>query len=110
MSSLRLTLRRLATEPAFTTTVLLTLALCIAANVAIFAVGAQLLLIGLVLGLLGAWAAGRAMQTVVFGVGTMHPGVLAATATIMTAIVLSAVLLPSRRASRIDPSEALRAE
>jgi hypothetical protein len=72
--------------------------------------GAQLLLIGLVLGLLGAWAAGRAMQTVVFGVGTMHPGVLAATATIMTAIVLSAVLLPSRRASRIDPSEALRAE
>ncbi|HEX2101214.1 MAG TPA: ABC transporter permease, partial [Candidatus Synoicihabitans sp.] len=38
MTLLRITLRRLIGEPAFTATVLLTLALCIAANVAIFAV------------------------------------------------------------------------
>ena len=38
MSTLRLAFRRLIGEPAFTITVLFTLALCIAANVAIFAV------------------------------------------------------------------------
>jgi hypothetical protein len=70
--------------------------------------GAKLLLAGIVAGVLGAWAAGRAMQGVLFGVGAMHGGVLVATAAIMATVVLLATFLPSRRASRVSPIEALR--
>jgi ABC-type antimicrobial peptide transport system permease subunit len=72
--------------------------------------GGALLFTGLALGLIGAWLTGRAMQTVLFGVGALHPGILVATAGTMTAIVFLAVLLPSRRAARMNPVEALRAE
>jgi ABC-type antimicrobial peptide transport system permease subunit len=50
------------------------------------------------------------MQTVLFGVGALHPGILVATAGTMTTIVFLAILLPSRRAARMNPIEALRAE
>jgi len=72
--------------------------------------GARLLLAGIGLGVLGAWAVGRAMQTLLFGVGAVHPGVLAGTAAIMIIVVLLAVFLPSHRASRVSPIEALRDE
>ena len=72
--------------------------------------GLRLLLAGMALGVLGAWAAGRAMQSVLFGVGAIHAGVLVATAVVMTVVVLLAVFLPSHRASRVSPIEALRDE
>jgi ABC-type antimicrobial peptide transport system permease subunit len=72
--------------------------------------GARLLLAGLAVGVLGAWGAGRAMQSVLFGVGSIHLGVIAATAGVMMIVVLLAVYLPSRRAARISPLEALRDE
>jgi ABC-type lipoprotein release transport system permease subunit len=37
----------------------------------------------------------------------MHPAVLAATATIMAAVSFAACVLPSHRAARISPMEAL---
>jgi predicted permease len=70
--------------------------------------GARLLAAGIVLGVLGAWGVGRAMQSVLFGVGATHAGVLAVTATIMLVVVLLATFLPSHRASRVSPLEALR--
>lgn len=70
--------------------------------------GAKLLLAGIALGALGAWAAGRAMQTMLFGVGTVHLGVLAATAFVLMTVVLLATFLPSHRASQVSPLEALR--
>jgi len=70
----------------------------------------KLLLAGILLGVLGAWLAGRAMQSVLFGVGTFQTDILLATAGVMTAVVLLATFLPSRRASRVDPLVALRAE
>ncbi len=70
--------------------------------------GARLLVIGLVLGVLGAWGAGQAMQNQLFGVGALHWGVLAATALVMLVVVLLATFLPSHRASRVSPIEALR--
>jgi len=70
--------------------------------------GAGLLLAGVSLGLLGAWAVGRAMQSVLFGVGPIHVGVLVATAIVLVLVVLLAVFLPSHRASRVSPIEALR--
>ncbi len=70
--------------------------------------GAKLLLAGIALGGLGAWAAGRAMQNMLFGVGAVHAGVLVGAAAVMMTVVLLATLLPSRRASRVSPIEALR--
>jgi ABC-type antimicrobial peptide transport system permease subunit len=72
--------------------------------------GAKLLVIGIVLGVLGAWGAERAMQSVLFGVGTLNLGVLAATAGVMLGVVFFAMFLPSLRAARINPLDALRAE
>jgi ABC-type antimicrobial peptide transport system permease subunit len=72
--------------------------------------GARLLLAGVALGILGTWFAGRAMQSVLFGVGALHPGVLAATATVMLGVVFFALFLPSRRAARVNPIDALRAD
>ena len=72
--------------------------------------GAKLLLAGIILGALGSWAAGRAMQSVLFEVGTLHPGVLALTAATMVTVVLLAIFIPSRRATLVSPIEALRAE
>jgi predicted permease len=70
--------------------------------------GARLLALGVVLGALGAWGVGRSMQTILFGVGAVHAGVLAATAGVMLVVVLLATFLPSHRASRVSPIEALR--
>ncbi|HTI69796.1 MAG TPA: FtsX-like permease family protein [Candidatus Limnocylindria bacterium] len=72
--------------------------------------GAKLVLVGIVLGFFGAWMAGRLMQSLLFGVGTLHPGILAAAAGLMVSVVLLATLIPSLRAARVSPTEALRGE
>jgi predicted permease len=72
--------------------------------------GAKLLVVGVALGVVGTWAAGRAMQSVLFGVGGLPFGVLAATAGVMLGVVFFAMFLPSRRASCVNPVDALRAE
>ncbi|HVU23487.1 MAG TPA: ABC transporter permease [Opitutus sp.] len=70
--------------------------------------GGKLLVIGLPLGLLGAWFAGRAMSGLLFGVKPTNPLVLAAAAAAIAAVAMLACLLPSRRAARVAPVEALR--
>jgi predicted permease len=62
---------------------------------------------GVLLGLIGAWATGRAMQTVLFHVPPVHVATLAGTAAILGVVALAACLLPSHRAARISPMEAL---
>ena len=59
------------------------------------------------LGLAGAWAAGRAMQAVLYEVPETSPLVLAGAAVLLTVVSLAACLLPTWRASRISPMEAL---
>jgi predicted permease len=72
--------------------------------------GLRLLAIGMVLGLIGAAFAGWAMQRILFDVPAFHPATLVVTAFVLTAVSLAACLLPTLRASRVDPMEALRAE
>jgi predicted permease len=72
--------------------------------------GARLLLIGIALGVLGAWLTGRAMQSVLFGVGAWNLGIFAAAAGVMSGVVFFAIFLPSRRAARVHPIDALRGE
>jgi predicted permease len=70
--------------------------------------GARLLLAGVVVGALGSWAVGHAMRSVLYGVGAASPWVLLATTGLMAVVVLVAVFLPSYRASRVSPIDALR--
>jgi predicted permease len=72
--------------------------------------GLRLLIGGTALGFIGAWWAGRAMQSVLFGVPALPFAALGGTALVMTAVSLIACLIPARRAATVDPVVALRAE
>jgi ABC-type antimicrobial peptide transport system permease subunit len=72
--------------------------------------GLRLLVAGTVFGLIGAWIAGRAMQTVLFDVPALPIGTLVGTALVMGVVSLVACLIPAHRAAKVDPMVALRAE
>jgi predicted permease len=72
--------------------------------------GLRLLAAGTILGLIGAWLAGKGMQSVLFDVPTLPIATLLGTALVMTAVSLVACLIPARRATKLDPVVALRAE
>jgi putative ABC transport system permease protein len=72
--------------------------------------GMALVLLGVVLGLLGASALTRVMSGLLFGVGATDPLTFVVVALLMSSIALLACYLPARRASRIDPLVALRRE
>lgn len=74
------------------------------------ALALRLMALGMTLGILGAWMTGRAMQALLFEVPALHVATLAATAGLMGVVSLAACLLPSRRAARISPVEALAEE
>jgi len=75
-----------------------------------FSLGVRLLVAGTLLGLLGAWLAGKAMENVLFDVPPLHFAILLGTAAIMSAVSLVACLIPAHRATKVDPIIALRAE
>ena len=72
--------------------------------------GAKLTAIGLVIGLLAAAAAARLMQALLFRTTAHDPLVFAGVVVVLTLVALVAALLPARRASRVNPMTALRAE
>jgi predicted permease len=72
--------------------------------------GLRLLAAGTIVGLIGAWLAEKAMQSVLFDVPALPVIILLGTAFVMTAVSLVACLLPARRATLVDPMEALRSD
>lgn len=64
---------------------------------------------GIALGVLGSWAAARGLQGLLFGVQPHDPWVLACVTTLMCGVALIAVLIPSCRATAIDPAPVLSA-
>jgi putative ABC transport system permease protein len=70
--------------------------------------GMVLALAGLVLGLLGAWLVGRAMQSMLYGVTAFDYGVFGAVGTVLLASALLASYVPAHRAATVDPMQALR--
>ena len=72
--------------------------------------GLRLLAAGTILGLIGAWLAGKAIQSVLFDVPILHVATLLGTALVMTAVSFVACLIPARRAAHVDPIQALRTE
>jgi putative ABC transport system permease protein len=67
-------------------------------------------LAGSALGSIGAYAVGRAMQGMWWGVGVMDPVAFSAVATLLLASATLACFLPARRAASVDPMSALREE
>jgi len=70
----------------------------------------RLLTAGTMLGFIGAWQAGRAMRTVLFHVPPLNLPILAGAACVTGVVCFVACLLPSERAARISPLEALTEE
>ncbi len=75
-------------------------------------VGQAMTLVGisLVLGLAGAFAATRLLGSLLFGVGASDPVTFIAIALLVSLVAFLAAWLPARRATRVDPIIALRAE
>jgi predicted permease len=71
------------------------------------ALALRLLVAGEILGLLGAWLTGQAMRTLLFQVPPLHVATFAAAAGVVGVVALVACLLPSHRAARMSPMEAL---
>ena len=72
--------------------------------------GILLAFIGLGLGLVGAYFVGRAMRSTLFGVGAMDFSAFGVVGLILLIAALLACYLPARRASAVEPMQALRME
>ena len=70
--------------------------------------GGALVTAGIVLGLLAAAAAGRIVESVLFGVTPADPLTFTAVTAVLLGVALLACWLPARRAARIDPMDVLR--
>jgi putative ABC transport system permease protein len=75
-----------------------------------FVEGFRLIVVGVGAGLLGALAVSRVLRSFLFAVDSSDPITLAAAAALFAGIGLLACWVPTRRAARIDPLEALRSE
>jgi putative ABC transport system permease protein len=72
--------------------------------------GMRLVLLGLVIGLCGAWALSRVLAGQLYGISARDPLTYAAVATLLGAVAFAATWLPARRATQVDPMISLRSE
>jgi putative ABC transport system permease protein len=72
--------------------------------------GAKLAAIGCVLGLAGAVASSRLLQTLLFGISPFDPLTLSLAVVLIVLLVLAASFVPASKAAAIDPMRALREE
>jgi putative ABC transport system permease protein len=67
-------------------------------------------LLGIAVGLVGTFAGARVLRSMVYNVGMQDPVTFAAVTAVLLAVVVVAVFIPARQASRIPPVVAFKAE
>ncbi|HST31782.1 MAG TPA: ABC transporter permease [Chthoniobacterales bacterium] len=72
--------------------------------------GLSLIAVGIVVGLLGAIAVGRALMSLLYNVGALDTGAVVIAIVSLSTVALIACTVPARRATRVDPIIALRTE
>ena len=76
----------------------------------VLARGLRLELPGILLGLAGAWAVGRLLQSSLFGISSSDATTYACSACVFLLMGFLACVIPARRAAKVDPMVALRCE
>jgi ABC-type antimicrobial peptide transport system permease subunit len=66
--------------------------------------------VGLVVGVVLALVVGRALASVLYDIGAVDPLTLGVTPLVLVSAATLAAYLPARRATRVSPTVALRAE
>ena len=72
--------------------------------------GLRLTLVGVAVGLAGAFALNRVLASLLFGVRPSDPATIASVVALIGTVALVACYLPARRATRVDPMIVLREE
>ena len=72
--------------------------------------GAMLLSVGVVIGLVGSFVAGRLLSSLLFGISATDPLTFTVTPVLLVAVGMLACYIPARRATTVDPLTALRGE
>ena len=72
--------------------------------------GARVTGAGVIVGLVAALALTRTLDSMLFGVGSLDVPTFVAMSAVMIAVALVASYVPARRASLMDPMQALRIE
>jgi len=72
--------------------------------------GGRVALAGIAIGFIAAIAAGRLIESLLYGVSSRDPGVFGFTTLLLLAVAIIACWIPARRAARLSPLEALRTE
>jgi ABC-type antimicrobial peptide transport system permease subunit len=76
----------------------------------VFQKGLVLIMLGLGVGVPAALALTRVLSSLLFGVSASDPLTFAAVILLLVAVALLAIYIPARRATRVDPLVAMRAE
>ena len=72
--------------------------------------GGRMAALGIAIGIAGSYPATQALRTLLFGIEPGDPLTLVAVAAVLGLATLLACLIPARRAARVDPVRALRAD
>jgi putative ABC transport system permease protein len=72
--------------------------------------GVALSLVGLSIGVAGSFVLTRLMASLLYGVGVRDPATMVLVGAVLAAVAVVACYIPARRATKIDPLDALRVE
>jgi ABC-type antimicrobial peptide transport system permease subunit len=78
--------------------------------VLVFGQSGRLVIAGIGVGLLGAWFAVRMLESLLYGVEAKDLATFASVPLLLASVALLAAVIPARRASKVDPIIAMRAE